>query len=408
LSACCYKFVVTNPKEVPVNRIVIGFSLALLASAVACKRTYNDNAGVKHAGELRFNTSGPWKIEYSTPLGMKLFKEAISWIDEQPDSRAQPANCAYNVSDVYENAGFDGNVYKTYSNPLVLGMIDKAEAKGGKVLRFRTKSKADFIRVVNQELGGKIPLGAMIAGCENTTCDGTAGAGHIAMLGDVDANGYLQVYHNNWYRPDNEGGRWMPHMISRAHYNHGDKRQWMPTPWLKVIRNNPSNPDLITDVVAAYPSLHGIDDLDPFTYYGFIGIAGEMWNEIREGKLIRGTTGGGGGNSGGGSSACTSPDMSVFNGHGREVSFSHGEYSPRSKVDAQSPRKDGLTFKLGLSHSSTDNSNLAFSSPDNGKTLTGFRYNLSWDKFGKIPFHATWNCNRWVGTMGSEAATLTP
>ncbi len=384
------------------KRIVIGCSLALLVSAVACKRTFNDEAGVKHAGELKFNTTGPWKIEYSTPLGMKLFKEAIGWIDDQPNSRAQPANCAYNVSDVYENAGFDGQVYRTVSSPLVLGMMEKAEAKGGKVLRFRTKSKADFIRVVNQELGGKIPVGAMIAGCENTTCDGTAGAGHIAMLGDVDANGYVQVYHNNWYRPDNEGGRWKPHMISKAHYNHGDKRQWMPTPWLKLIRNNPSNPDLITDVVSAFPSQHGIDDLDPFTYYGFIGIAGEMWNEIQQGKLTRGTVGGGD------TGACTSPSLSAFSTHGREVSLSHGEYSPRSRVDAQSPRKDGLAYKLGLSHSASDNSNLAFSSPDNGKTLSGFRYNLAWDKTAKIPFSATWNCNRWVGTMGAEPATLTP
>jgi hypothetical protein len=303
MSPRCFKFVVTNLKEVPVKRIVIGCSLALLVSAVACKRTFNDNAGVKNAGELRFNTTGPWKIEYSTPLGMKLFKESLSWIDNQPDNRAQPANCAFNVSDVYENAGFDGQVYRTVSSPLVLGMMEKAEAKGGKVIRMRTKSKADFIRVLNQELGGKIPVGAMIAGCENTTCEGTAGAGHIGMLGDVDSNGYLQVYHNNWYRPDNEGGRWKAHMISKDHYNNGCLRQWMPTPWLKVIRNNPSNPDLITDVVSAFPSQHGIDDLDPFTYYGFVGIAREMWDEIQEGKLTRGSVNsGGGGGSGGGNS----------------------------------------------------------------------------------------------------------
>jgi len=270
-------------------RLWIFAPVLLLMFGAACKRTFNESSNVLHAGELKFNKTGPWRFEYSSPFGHKLFKEAIEWIDDQPSHRAQPANCAFNVSDVFENAGFDGNVYRTYSSPLVLGMFEKVEAKGGKLIRFSTKNKSDFIRIVNEQLGGKIPLGTLFGGCENRTCDGDAGSGHIAMVGDVDADGYLQLYHNNWYRPDNEGGQWRPHMISKFHYNHGLPRQWMPTPWLKIIRNDPSNPDLITDVVSAYQlRIHGIDDLDPFTYFSFIGVVREMWDEIKAGKLVKG------------------------------------------------------------------------------------------------------------------------
>jgi hypothetical protein len=108
---------------------------------------------------------------------------------------------------------------------------------------------------------------------------------------------------------------------------------------------------------------------------------------------------------------CTEPNVNIFSTHGRSVTFVHSLnelYRPTAIVDASSERKDGLPFKLTLRHSPSDISNLAFSTPDNGKTLVGFRYNLAWAPNVKHEFRATWNCYRWVGTLQSELAWLQP
>lgn len=112
---------------------------------------------------------------------------------------------------------------------------------------------------------------------------------------------------------------------------------------------------------------------------------------------------------------CSSPKLDALKDSGKVISFMHGEgnkYEPRSVLDMTTPRKDGLKYKLGLTHSSTDTSNLAFDTSDQGQTIKGFRYNISWDdtnpKTKKIDFTATWKCDRWVGSMGSEPATLIP
>lgn len=109
--------------------------------------------------------------------------------------------------------------------------------------------------------------------------------------------------------------------------------------------------------------------------------------------------------------ACTAPKLDALKQTGKTVVFVHGQggkYKPRAAADATSPRKDGLAYKLGLAHSDGDSSNLAFDTPDNGQTLRGFRYNMSWDatKTKKIEFTAKWSCDRWVGLLGTESATL--
>ena len=108
---------------------------------------------------------------------------------------------------------------------------------------------------------------------------------------------------------------------------------------------------------------------------------------------------------------CSQPNLDTLTRSGRTVVFMHGvsnQYKPRAVVDTTTPRKAGLAFKLGLTHSGTDVSNLAFDSFDGGQTLVGFRYNLSWDtaKTQRVDFKAKWSCNRWVGTLGNEDASL--
>ncbi len=109
--------------------------------------------------------------------------------------------------------------------------------------------------------------------------------------------------------------------------------------------------------------------------------------------------------------ACAAPDLDVFKAHGKNITFVHGIneiYRPTAIVDATSPRKDGLPYKIGIRHSSTDSSNIAFDAIDSGKTLVGFRYNITWSPDTKSEFRATWNCDRWVGTLNSERAWMKP
>jgi len=108
---------------------------------------------------------------------------------------------------------------------------------------------------------------------------------------------------------------------------------------------------------------------------------------------------------------CTAPNLAVFGTQGKELSLVHGarsQYRPKAVVDTTTARKDGMPYKLSLSHDAKDNSNLALKTDDEGKTLTGFRYNLSWDPAKKIAFTATWNCDGWVGFFEKEPATLIP
>jgi hypothetical protein len=103
---------------------------------------------------------------------------------------------------------------------------------------------------------GHLPAGTIVAGLNvNTSAPGDQ---HIGFIGHSDPDGTVWIYHNNWYRPENEGGRRRDYMVSDENLRRGFPRQWMATPWIKIKRDSAGK---ITGVTSLLPAL---DDMDPF------------------------------------------------------------------------------------------------------------------------------------------------
>jgi hypothetical protein len=217
-----------------------------------------------------------------TPTGKQIFQASLDWYYTQPEHRAMPANCAINVSDVLQNVRSD---FKRFGNQLIPAMetqIARSTAQlNGKTYRSSIfnapRSEASFVATINKNFkGGKIPTGTMVFGCLRSDCSGQAGDGHIGIVGDLDEAGNLQLYHNNWYRPENNGGVWAKFMVSKDHLSRGIKRQWMPTPWLKLTYSGDK-------LVGAKSVLPAIDDLDPFNYFTTFMVIPEIVGELDQG-----------------------------------------------------------------------------------------------------------------------------
>lgn len=220
-----------------------------------------------------------------TPTGEKIFLSAIDWYYRQPEHRAMPANCANNVSDVLVGVRND---FQRYRNELIPGVERQIQSSTavlnnktykGRVIKL-PRNEAEIVKVLNANFpNGKIPTGALIAGCLNPDCSGKAGDGHIAIVGDLDEKGRVQVYHNNWFRPENTGGDWREFMVSQEHLKRGIKRQWMPTPWMKFGFQDEK-------LQSAKIVLPEIDDLDPYNYYLSIYMIPEILAEIDQGQRV--------------------------------------------------------------------------------------------------------------------------
>ncbi len=218
---------------------------------------------------------GDYQLELATPTGTALFKAARYWVDHQLEDMRypKPRRCAANVSKV----SFLGGVER-YDSEGVWGLLSAVKkADGSELFRLPapkkradgTLDKSGFVDMLNSIHGGRIPVGTFLAGCASRNCDAAPGEQHIAIIGHTDDEGATWIYHNNWYRPDNEGSRhgWKPNMIfthfgqERAEelYNgRGLLRSWMATPWLKLKR------DAAGKILDAESLMPAIDDMDPF------------------------------------------------------------------------------------------------------------------------------------------------
>lgn len=213
-----------------------------------------------------------------TPTGAKIFAAGKRWEKEQESQAnyfAKPAMCATNASKVLEMAGVYG-----YSSPLLMNMVNSARRRGAWVINL-PKNRLEIAAKLKSIFNGKIPVGSFVSGCLRPDCSGQAGDGHIALVGDVDSSGYIKIYHNNWYRPDNHADRiWRPHMIPMDWYNKGFRRKWMATPWIYIHRDGNNAPK---DISVPLPE---IDDLDPTNYYLTLTIPNEILTELRAGKGV--------------------------------------------------------------------------------------------------------------------------
>ena len=267
-------------------KICLGVGAMLSVVTLGCqsrkfnvlKPRTNEGAAIKEVQFNREQLLAAKKFDLITPTGEQVMAAGLEWLSGQENeasSFAQPAQCANNVSRVYEMAGIGH-----YSSPLLDDMVNAVKARGGLVIRL-PKNKEQIAQKIATVFGGKIPVGSFVSGCLRSDCTGEAGDGHISIVGDIDSNENIKIYHNNWYRPDNEGGQWKPNMIPLDWFKSGLKRKWMPTPWLKIIRNAESNaPESI------HVPLPAIDDLDPTNYFLTISVPIEILNEVKNGKGV--------------------------------------------------------------------------------------------------------------------------
>jgi hypothetical protein len=260
-------------------KLLIIFSA--LAMGVGCSATTEDDAAgdstsqdalvpttsyAERSGARSERTDG-YAFDHPTSTGVGIFKSALYWHDHQLEDLRypQPRMCASNVSKVLSLSGLD-----RYSAEGVYSLIRSVNTQGGQVYRLPQPTvqangaldKRAFLSVLNSVDGGRIPVGTIVAGCLTSRCDAMPGEQHVGVVGQIDRDGVVWVWHNNWYRPENEGGAWKPFMVYSDHHELYEvqklQRQWMATPWLKIKRNAAGQ---ITDAKSMLPA---IDDMDPF------------------------------------------------------------------------------------------------------------------------------------------------
>jgi hypothetical protein len=191
-------------------------------------------------------------FEKLTPTSTKIMKAARWWMKEQDkESRyPKPRMCASNVSKVLFLSGLTA-----IDQEGVRLLIDNVKTVGGRVLKL-PQNKAAFATQLQSFANGALPAGTIVAGMNVKTS--APGDQHIGFVGHTDPDGTVFIYHNNWYRPANEGGARKPFMVSDANLKRGFERQWMATPWIKITRDASGT---ITKVDSLLPA---IDDMDPF------------------------------------------------------------------------------------------------------------------------------------------------
>lgn len=268
------------------SRLALGLCLPAFFTLSSCQFS-SPNMSTEQVSWISGKPTGTRQTYLLTPTGKKIFQASLDRYYTQPETRAQPANCAINVSDVLKTADASFGVYGSELIPAMEDQISSKKIKlNGKTYGatiFNTPhSQSGFVAAINSNFkGGRIPTGTLVFGCLRSDCSGEAADGHIGIVGDLDDQGNLQIYHNNWYRPDNNNGVWVKFMVSKDHLSRGYKRQWMPTPWLNLTYSGDK-------LVAAKTVLPAIDDLDPFNYFSTFMVLPEIAGELDQGLLASG------------------------------------------------------------------------------------------------------------------------
>jgi hypothetical protein len=211
------------------------------------------------------------KFDKITPTGTKLMRASRYWMDAQDEANRypRPRMCASNVSKVFFLAGITN-----YDQEGVRNLVADVRNAGGQVFKM-SQEKARFMTTLATIYGGRIPAGTVVAGMNVRTS--APGDQHVGFIGHTDPDGTVWIYHNNWYRPANEGGARKPHMVSDTNLRRGFERQWMATPWIRVKRDAAGK---VTDVTSLLPAL---DDMDPFNpnFQVTLAIPAELVRELR-------------------------------------------------------------------------------------------------------------------------------
>lgn len=210
------------------------------------------------------------RFEHLTPSTERIMRAARYWMRVQSNDPRypMPRMCASNVSKVLFLSGIT-----RYDQIGVRELLWSVRDAGGKMVKL-PGTPAEMPAVLNQLDDGLIPAGTLVSGMNTTTSN--PGDQHIGFIGHTDPDGTVWIYHNNWYRPENEGGARRPYMVSAQNLARGFPRQWMATPWIRVTRDRSGH---ITAVRSLMPQ---IDDMDPYnaSYRVTLAIPPEVAREL--------------------------------------------------------------------------------------------------------------------------------
>jgi hypothetical protein len=239
------------------------------------------------APDIRATSTAGFTVERPTQLGRTVFAASRLWMSRQDPTYAMPRNCANNVSIVLRSALRAESLLPMtaklpYEAESVFSLVESVrKAPGSHVVDMPLLADdGKFVAAYEREFPGGIPVGTVVAGCPRTfpRCNGEGGSQHVALIGHTDENGVVWVYHNNWLRPENLGGRrpanLAPYMVSEANLRSGHPRQWMPTPWVRLTR------DAGGHVIKAERMLKEIDDMDPAQYYMKLAVIPELQKQL--------------------------------------------------------------------------------------------------------------------------------
>ncbi|MCY4380776.1 MAG: hypothetical protein OXC40_04300, partial [Proteobacteria bacterium] len=290
----------------------------ILLFLFACKNPIDSNTGATRQLTLLNAVNNAWEMyeaiassevsevdesirQYAfsvlTPSGRDIFLKARRYVDVHKsikrDNReqhifAQVLTCALNVSHVFwSNDLNQPNSRAPYMYRSITQIEQEIKGRGGKVLTlppvdtFDPKNRKSYYTVqdnhplidfFNQEgefadsnkylpphfFRDGIPPGVVITGYDKSLFD--ASSGHSSIVGDLNHQGAIMIYSNNWYRPESLlSGRRVRHMVSLTNLYHGQykPREWMATSWLHFSR------DVSGKITKITQTLPGVDDLDP-------------------------------------------------------------------------------------------------------------------------------------------------
>ncbi len=224
----------------------------------------------EQAAAARESLSG-LTFERLTSTSTRIVKAARWWMKVQEKSRRypMPRMCASNVAKVLFLAGLYG-----YDQEGVRALIGSVRQAGGRVVKL-PDSEAAMPAALSAIDGGKLPAGTLVAGMHVSLS--RPGDQHIGIVGHTDPDGTVWLYHNNWYRPENEGGARRPFMVSEQNLARGFPRQWMATPWLRLTRDTGGR---LVSVQALMPRLDDMNPYDP-SYDITLAILPEVASELR-------------------------------------------------------------------------------------------------------------------------------
>ena len=258
-----------------------------------------DSSG-SHGNYIRSISEDQWNpqskifdraFDYLTASGIHIFNAALKYQEIQKTNEfshfAQPGQSLSNIIQIMNLADYKFTNQNEITTSNFLEIISDA---GGQVydlplLEQTQNSRQALVDFFNDNFNGNIPTGAIIVSCSLSTCLESEMNTHLAIVGDKNEFGEIMIYHNNWLTPNYLGGKRIPYMVTiKSLYEKLRPRQWMPTPWLYLLKDKEENSKII-DIASAHPIIANLDPTNSL-YYIKIVLLPKIFQEVKNNAKI--------------------------------------------------------------------------------------------------------------------------